>query len=621
MKNALSKNNEWKILYGNGNIIVVIMKFDVIIRDPTIVDGTGEPSYRGSIGIKRDKIVEVGDVAGDAVREISGSGLVACPGFIDPHSHADLALLHLPLAENLVMQGVTTFLGGNCGLSMAPLGDLFPSQFARAHVWWHEVESDEPGPPPFLSLDEYGGILEEKLGFVIDWRSFDGFLSKVERTGISINYAPLVGHNTTRIAVMGEDFKRTATPEEVGEMKVHVEEAMRSGAIGLSSFFDPSPGEYASIEEVVALARVAGKYGGLYVPHTRHIQSQWPSDDPEEYGYGIYHGTMEDVWVGRYRGYLEAMEISRMAGIPLHIVHLSNAFIIPQPHPEYLDEAAANATLELIDEALERGLDVTFDVITCDSSIASQAPMIEALSRWLNQHGKEGLVEKLKEGEFREEVKRVHDSGRLKFGMVHTRADPYWMDCFKILSCRKGEYEGKTIGEISRGIKKDPLEAMFDILVDDPDATWIQFLDKRGMLPALSVFIKHPLAMPCTDMSIYDLDSRDGSVQPPPIAFGLYPHYIRTFVKEKGVLLLEEAVRKATYLPAQRFGLKNRGIISEGMYADIVLIDFEKIRMMGDFIEPARAPEGVEYVLVNGTIVYKERKHTRERPGRVLRRE
>ena len=327
-------------------------QYDILIKDTMIVDGTGEPAFGGNIAIQGEKIVAVGDTAADAARVIDGSGLVTCPGFVDPHSHADSSILQYPLAENLVMQGVTTFVGGNCGGSPAPIVDLTYAKIMKERMkrWVGDIE--------------------------FDWRTFDEWLSKVQGVDISLNYAPLVGHNTIRGAVMGEDFKREATSDEIEKMKELVHEAMGSGAFGLSSGFDPSPGEYAALEEIIELAKVAQEHGGLYVPHTRHNQTSWPSDDPEEYGYGIYHGPMEDVWVGRYRGYLEVIDISRQAKIPLHIAHLANAYKMPQPHPDYLEEAAAKATLEIIDSAREEGVDVTFDTIPSASSVASQRPLI-----------------------------------------------------------------------------------------------------------------------------------------------------------------------------------------------------------------------------------------------------
>jgi N-acyl-D-amino-acid deacylase len=328
---------------------------------------------------------------------------------------------------------------------------------------------------------------------------------------------------------------------------------------------------------------------------------------------------MEDVWVGRYRGYLEAIEISRRAGIPLHIAHFSNAFFIPQPHTEYLEKAVAETSLEIIDKAQKEGVNLTFDVITCSSSIASQAPMINALGRWLAVYGKEILIEKLRKRNFRDEVKKVHEMGRLKFGMVHTKADPYWMACFRVLTCRNKEYEGKTIGELARIRDRNPLDIVLDVLAEDPEAMWVQFMDKRNTVSSISVFIKHSSSMPCTDMGLYSAAPQPKGSLPSPIAYGLYPHYIQTFVKEKAVLSLEEAVMKATSLPANRFNLRDRGILKPGAYADIVLFDLDQICMKGNFLEPVEPPEGIEYVYVNGKTVYRRKTHTKVRPGKVLR--
>lgn len=597
--------------------------YDVFIKNAKIVDGTGKPAFNGDIAIRDEKIVAVGSVKGDAAREINSSGLVACPGFVDPHSHADITILQYPLAENLVMQGITTFLGGNCGMSLAPLKDVCPADFVRARDWWHEVEPMAPEPPSLISLDKYADIIEKKLGFAVNWRSFKEFLSSAEKIGMSVNYAPLVGHNTIRIAVMKEDFKRKATSDEIKEMKKYVEEAMRNGAFGLSSFTDPSPGEYASVEELIELAKVAQKYGGLYVPHTRHTQSHWPAENPEEYGYVVYHGPIEDVWVGMYRGLIEAIEISRRARIPLHIAHLSDVYNVTQPHPDFLEEASAKATLEIIDKAREEGVDVTFDVIASGRSISSLSPLIWSFSKWLKEFGKEEFVKKLKTREFREEIKQAYESNRLKFGMIHTRVDPYWMNCFTILSCKNRKYEEKTIGEIAQEKNAEPLETIFDILIEDPDTKWVQSLDRRGTPMTVAVFLRHPFGMPSTDIGVQgpkpQIDETRGYIEDPPIAFGLYPDYIKTYVKDKKVLSLEEAIKKATYVPAQRLGLKGRGILSPGAYADITIFDFDKIRGKSTWLKPRQAPEGIEYVLVNGKIVYEKMKHTGLKSGKVLR--
>jgi len=555
-------------------------QYDILITNAKIVDGTGRPAFIGNVAIKGERIVTVGKVTGEATSVIDATGLVVCPGFIDPHSHADLDILDYPLTENFIMQGVTSFIGGNCGLSLAPT---------------------------------------EKM-------SFSQWLAEVESKGISINYAPLVGHNQIRELVMGEDFKRAATEDEIKQMKAHVEEAMQSGAFGLSTFTDPSPGEYASFEEILEMVKVAGRSGGIYFPHTRHIQSQWPSDDLDEYGYGIYHGPAEDVWVGMYRGIQEVIEISRQTGVPVHIAHLSNVYLTPQPHPEFLEEATARATLWNIDMARAEGIDVTFDVIISESSISSEVPLYKEFIRsrnisleWLNKLSAEEFSEKLKSEEFREQIRNVYRRGRLKLGMVHTKADPFWFNCFTVLHCQNTECVGKTIGEISKRDKKDPLEVIFDILAEDPDTRWVQHLDRRQTAAATVALLKHPLTMACTDMGVYPAAPKGASL-PPPIAYGLYPNYIKTYVRERKVISLEEAIKKATYLPARRINLDDRGVIRKDAFADILIFDFEHIDYTGNFLDPAVRPDGIIYVLVNGQLVYKDKTHTKVQPGKVLRR-
>lgn len=578
-----------------------MVEYDVLIKNATIVDGSGEDRYTSDIAIKEEKIAAIGNVSGDVKRTIQAAGLIATPGFIDPHSHADTGILRWPTADNLVMQGITTFIGGNCGVSMAPI-----------------VDTD-------LFIKLFTGGKGESLGYEIDWNTFAQWLSKVEDTGTALNYVPLVGHQVVRVAVMGMDFKRPATGEEIVKMKSLVEQAMQEGAWGMSTFRDPSPTEYARLDEIVALASVVKKYGGYYIPHTYRIQSQWPTEDKEEYGYIVFHGPIEDVYVGRYRGYIEAIEVGRRTGVPVHIAHLSLAFIIPQPYPTYMDETLAHGTLEIINKAREEGIDVTYDVIAADSSIAGQLPLILSFNQWVDPLLEPTkLLETLKSQSFREKVHCTHEAGRLKFAMVHTRADPYWMDCFKIVKCSNMAYQNKTITEIARKSGLDPLDALIDILVEDPQTIWVQFKDKRMSDEAIAVFLKNPLGMPCTDtLYVIPLEIREGFMQTgyglAPIMYGLYPHYYGHFVRDRGDISLEKAVRQATSVPANRFGIEGRGRLQAGYYADIVLLDINSIRMCGDFAEPARKPEGISYVLVNGQVVYDGNLVTGALPGKVLR--
>jgi N-acyl-D-amino-acid deacylase len=459
-----------------------------------------------------------------------------------------------------------------------------------------------------------------------EWNTFDQWLVWIQQRDISLNYVPLAGHAPIRLAVMGEDFKRPATQAEIESMKGLLEDAMRAGARGFSTFGDPSPCEAASFQEILELVKIAARCGGIYVPHTRHIDSQWASDDPNEYGYGIFHGPVEDAWVGRYRGYLEAIDLSRQAGIPLHIAHLSPAYIIPQPHPSYLDEGSAMATLEIIDRALNDGIDLTFDTIPCSSSIASERSLIDEFQSFIGSDPTP--VEKLFRSEkFRLRIKQARDIGRLKLGMVHTKADPFWSDCFKISNSANTAYEELAVSEIASERKQDPLDTLFDLLVEDSTTTWFQFKDKRLMPAAVRMLIQHPSAMPGSDMIVFPMEKEKEpkqpakvfGAQPPAIAFGLFAHYLETYVRNEKVLSLEEAVRKATSFPANRFNLQDRGRLVPGAFADLVLFDPEHIGMAGDYRNPVQPPDGIEMVVVNGRIVYQHRTHTNARPGRVLR--
>jgi N-acyl-D-aspartate/D-glutamate deacylase len=252
---------------------------------------------------------------------------------------------------------------------------------------------------------------------------------------------------------------------------------------------------------------------------------------------------------------------------------------------------------------------------------------------WLAALDKASFAQKLKSRAFRDKVKDFVYSGRFKFRMMHPLTDPYWMDCIRVVRCANEAYVGRTIGEIARqraphsiieAVYEESIEAVFDILVEDPDATCADFIDKREY-GALSVFFAHPAGMPCTDVGILP-------AQPPqrsglytrgasPTAYGLFPHYIRTYVVEEGVLSLEEAIRKATSLPARDvLGLTDRGVIAEGAYADLVVFDLETLREGDDFLHPAQPPQGIECVLVNGSVVWEGGAHTGARPGQVLRR-
>lgn len=599
-------------------------QFDLFIEEIEIVDGSGRPPFSGSIGISGERIETLGSSAGGpagsasgrAGRVINGRGLTACPGFVDSHSHADLTILKNPPAENLVMQGITTFVGGHCGISLAPLSD--PSYFEDLKKTWG-------------------------LDFEPDWRTFGEWLEAVDDCGIGINYLPLLGHNAVRGAVLGGENKREALSGEVADMEKHIREAMESGAFGLSMGLDAnSPGHFSNRSELLRMLAIVKEYGGVFSPHTRHHQNQWPSDSAGENAYGLYQGPRGELFTGRYHGLLEALELTRLTGnIKLLIAHLTPSYSVPQPHPGYLDEALARATLEeIIERPLDEGQNVFFNVIPCEYSIGSRLPVIASffnrnllLPDWLEALSREQFASRLGDPDFRARVRDFVLSGRFKFGMLNPVTDPYWMDCYRILTCRKPDLIGKTVGEIARerspeDIVKtvfiESLELVFDIIAEDPEATWALVRDKREY-GVVSTFLSHPKAIPMTDVHAAAADPENArgifGYGISPSAFNMFPNYLARFVKKDTVLSLEEAVRRITSLPADEvFGLKDRGRIERGMFADLVILDPEKLEITDTFTRPNTAPPGIECVIVNGKVAYEKGTHSGTKSGKVLRK-
>jgi N-acyl-D-amino-acid deacylase len=592
--------------------------YDLLIENTHLVDGTGRPGFPGSIGVRGERIAAIGTLDATASHVIDGRGLVTCPGFIDPHSHADVTLLKYPLAESLLMQGVTTVIAGNCGTSLAPFRDAGSSDILTAIKQVLGTQGDIP------------------------WRTFAEWLGVVESAGSAVNYAPLVGHSMLRIAAMGGQTYQPATEEQITVMEQLAREAMRSGAFGLSFGLDGSwPGAYAQREELVRMARIAGDFGGFFTPHTRFHQNQWPASRPDQHGYGLYHGAPGEIFAGRYHGLLEAVEISRQAGrVPVTIAHFTPAYTVPLPQPDYLAEAVARATLEtVIDRAWDEGLKVLFNVVAWQHHIGGMSPIIDSfysfqlsLPPWLRAMKKEDFAAALLKPDFRQQVKELVYSGTFKFNMVNPVSEPYWMDNSRILECQNSEYVGRTIGEIARqrephsivtAAYKTTLEVLFDILAADPHAQWVHFRDLRHDR-VLATFLQHPAASPCTDgFALSSAAKYEDGIFPYGICpgyFSMFPHYIQEFVKEKATLSLEEAVRKATSFPAREMlGLADRGVLAEGAYADLVVFNYENLRGNDDYRHPTCPPQGINQVIVNGKVAFEQGQSTGLRAGKVLR--
>jgi len=542
------------------------LSFDLVIRRGFIVDGTGSPGFRADLAVNGGKIVKIAKTIEEgAKRVIDASGLAVCPGFIDMHTHSDFVLLVNPRAESKVRQGVTTEVIGNCGESAAPAKGVALERAERV-------------------MSRYGGEVE--------WTSFSDYLDLLERRGIALNVAALVGHGTVRMCVMGME-NRPPTKEELKEMRDLVSEAIEAGAFGMSSGLVYPPGRYASTDELIELCKVVASYNGIYASHIR--------------------GERETI----VEAVKEAIEIGRRSGVSVQISH----------HPAKIGGwGKSRETLKLIEEARKEGIDVNCDL---HPYIAGSTGLSALLPPWVQEGGPEKIVERLKDRELRrriredmieERVPGPGPCGLVKRGM--------W-DKIMLAYCEKNkDLIGLDFEEIARRRGKDPFEAYFDLLVEE---------EARGMVVGfyyneedIRRVLLHPTSMIGSDGYALAPYGPLGKGRMHPRSYGTFPMVIRKYVRGESrkelvydegakLLTLEEAVMKMTSVAAKKLGLKDRGILKEGMCADIVVLDPERVKDRATYLDPYQFPEGIEYVIVNGEIVVDEGEHTGALPGTVLR--
>ena len=286
-----------------------MVEYSVLIKNSSVVDGSGRAPYKANIGIVEDRVIAVGDVKGDAVNEIEGSGLTAVPGFIDSHSHGDRSVLWFPECENYVFQGVTTMVTGNCGLSPAPLRDIIPLPGNEGIEYMMDIEPHKYYPEhTVFPRERVNEVMMEKVGWPIDWYSMGDWFDRVEGKGVSINIAPMVGHGTVRSTVMGDDFKRHSTRQERDEMSSLIRQSLNDGCIGLSVGLDYDPDVYADREELVEHVSILKEYGAIFVPHSRRT--------------GRRRNTAGAAPHNPIDGIHEVIDICRAAGVRMNIAHI-----------------------------------------------------------------------------------------------------------------------------------------------------------------------------------------------------------------------------------------------------------------------------------------------------------
>ncbi len=530
------------------------MSFDILIRNGRVVDGTGNPWFWSDIGIKDGRIAAMGDLSGeDGEKVIDASGLVISPGFIDIHTHSDTVLLVNPTGDSHIMQGVTTNLIGNCGGSVAPVSEPMKRRYE---------------------------VMLRRYDLEIDWTTLGEFFEKVEEKGTSLNVASLVGNATVRMAVMGME-RRAPTKEELKEMKDLVAEAMEDGAFGLSTGLFYAPSGYASTDEVVELAKVAAEYGGIYATHIRG------EGDP----------LIEAV--------REAIEIGERAGIPVEISH--------HKAMGKRNWGKVKETLRMMEEARRRGIEVTCDVYAWR---AGSTGLTATLPHWVHEGGLERLLERLRDPETRQRIKREMAEGTPGWeSIVHEIG---WENVM-ISGCPgHREYEGKRVAELAEEKGVDPYDFAFDLLIEEKGRVWMVIF---GMSPEdVATVIKSPLSMIASDSSAIAPRGPLGEGKPHPRTYGNFVKVLGEYVREKRLLTLEEAVRKMTSMPAQKLGLLDRGLLRVGNWADVVIFDPDRVASRATYLDPHQFPVGVEWVIVNGVVTVEKGKHTGARAGKVLRK-
>lgn len=541
------------------------MSFDIIIRNGKIVDGTGNLAFKSDIAIKDGKIAKMQyKITDKADFIIDANGLIVCPGFIDMHSHTDTGIPYDNRVQSIVTQGITTSVVGQCGYSFAPISDKSYEIFKKEF---------ELSAPPGVKPAE------------ITWRTFKDYLKEVEKTKIASNIVPFVGFGPIRLAGGPGYENREPTEEELQEMRDLTREAMEAGAFGLSTGLIYSPQTYSETEEIIELAKIAAEYNGLYFSHIRNE------------GSGLLDAVKE---------FIEIVEKSKVRGG--QISHFKCSGIG--------NWGKSKKSLKLVEEANAKGLDITCDQYPYNRSATSMSAL---LPPWVLEGGMDEALKRLSVEETRAQIKKdmVTNDGFYDDWYLQTGPDNIFISSVK--SEKWKDVEGKNISEISKIREiKDPRDTIFDMILDSKGEVGITV---RSMGEEdITRILKSKYTSIGTDGLGVAPEGKMFYGKPHPRFYGTFPRIIRKYVREEGLLTLEEAIRKMTSLSAQKLGLFDRGIIREGMYADITIFNFEKIFDKTTFEKPHQFSEGIEYVLVNGEIVLEKGKQNMNLPGKVLRR-
>ncbi len=532
----------------------VDIRYDLILKNGHIVDGTGSPWYSGDVAIKDGRIAAIGKLPEEqAKRTIDVHGLVVAPGFIDMLGQSELTMLVDPRVPSKIFQGITTEITGE-GESVAPLNDAM-------------IKENQP------SYDHYQ--------IQPDWRTFGQYFARLQRQGMGINLGTYVGAASVREMVIGYG-DRAPTADELKQMQALVAKSMEEGALGLSTALQYPPAPYAKTDELIALARIASQYGGIYATHMRS------------------EGDAEMAALD------ETFRIAREAHIPVEIFHLKTA--------GKSNWGKMPEVVQRIETARSQGIDVAADTYAYTAWENSLSAFIPP---WAHNGGTEQLITRLKDQATRTKIRKD----------MMTRADTWdneWLEITgpqdilvtAVTNKELVKYEGERISEIAEEWHEDAIDAICDLLIKDQAATTVAVF---GMAePDVELALKQPWVSVDNDAPGTSPEGILGSEHPHPRAYGTFPRILRKFVREEHKLTLPDAIRKFTSLPAQREHLTDRGVLKQGMWADVVVFDPETIHDAATYETPNQFSVGMQYVLVNGIPVIDQGKMTGALPGHVL---
>jgi N-acyl-D-amino-acid deacylase len=529
--------------------------FDLVISNGHIMDGTGSPWYSGDIGIRSGRIAAIGNLSeAPRTRTIDAQSKVVAPGFIDMLGQSELSIQVDPRLPSKIYQGITTEITGE-GNSAGPLNDAI-------------IAADR------ASYDHYH--------LNPDWRTLGEYFAKLEKQGLGINFASYVGATEVRRMVLGDDDKQPSAAQ-LEQMKGLVRQAMREGAVGLSTALEYAPAPYAKTEELIALASEASKSGGIYATHMR--------DESNSILVAID----------------EALRIGQEAHIPVEIWHLK---VAGKQNWGRMPEVVAK-----INAARAQGIDVSANTYAYPAWFNSLSAFVP---QWAHDGGDAKLVERLKDPAARARMRKDMET-------PSTEWDNEWQEIpgpESVLICvvqnpKLLPLQGKTLAEIAKLWNKGPMDALFDLLIEDKAFTAVAVFGMSESDVALA--LQQPWVSIDNDSQGTSPEGILGQEHPHPRAYGTFPRILRKYVREEKKLTLEDAIRKFSALPAQRMRLTDRGVLKAGMWADVVIFDPATIRDLATFAEPNQLSQGMEYVLVNGVAVIDQGKMTGAKPGKVLR--